>query len=189
MPSERADPRDPGFSPGTIYFAGMLKRYAFCIPYVFDKVVFDVPCGTGWGASYLFGYKKLYAMDIIQEPLMYCRKNFSDNINLITGNMIHIPIKTNSIDCVLCLDGYEHICLEHQFIFMNEVVRILKKCGTFILTTPIFFDKHLYRNPYHEHEATLDEIHTAVTKYFTTIYEYITDEQSDPAIYLVGNKR
>lgn len=189
MASERADPRDVGFTPGTIYFTGMVQRYAFCIPYVLDKIVLDIPCGTGWGASYLFGYKKLYAIDINQESLIYCRKNFSDNINLIAGNMTHIPIKTNSIECILCLDGYEHICLEHQFIFMNEVARILKKYGIFILSTPISCSSHINRNPYHTHEASLEEIYKAVTPYFVTTYEYITDKVSDPAIYLVGYKR
>jgi len=98
MPSERADPRDPGFSPGTIYFAGMLKRYAFCIPYVFDKVVFDVPCGTGWGASYLFGYKKLYAMDIIQEPLMFCydkKQQYFPVANFVSEYGLFLPSSLN----------------------------------------------------------------------------------------------
>ena len=188
--AERADPRDKGFQcvKGSSYYHFMIRRYAFCLPLIEHKIVLDIPCGVGWGTSTLWGYKKIYAIDICKEALIYGHSQFNPNIKLITGDMAQIPLKANSIDCVLCLDGYEHISLEKQYIFIDEVVRILKLKGTLVLITPPYFAANPF-NPYHTHEAKYEEIMDALLNKITIIYEQVIDKNIDPNLFLIGERK
>ena len=60
--AERAHPEHKGFKDKFFglfknkYKQNLYKRYLFCNDYISNKIVLDVPCGTGWGTSLLRGY-------------------------------------------------------------------------------------------------------------------------------------
>lgn len=56
-------------------------------------------------------------------------------IPAVRASVLSLPLKSKSVETVLCLDLIEHL-QEDQALF-QEVVRILKNRGTLILTTPV----------------------------------------------------
>lgn len=59
-----------------------------------------------------------------------------------------IDLPNSSIDCAYALSVFEHISGKGDELAMNEVYRVLKKGGTFVLTLPYGdFYKNQYRNP------------------------------------------
>jgi len=95
-----------------------------------DISIVDIP--SGYGAFILrlkdHGYKNITAIDI-ENILKIKHANFS------TGDMTKtLPMKDNSIDTLVCIDGIEHI--DGQFKFIKEVARILKTNGELVISTP-----------------------------------------------------
>ena len=93
------------------------------------KIV-DIP--SGYGAFVLRlkdnGFKDVVAIDI-ENILKIEHDRFS------TGDMTKdLPMKDNSVDTLVCIDGIEHI--DKQFKFINEVGRVLKVGGELIISTP-----------------------------------------------------
>ena len=73
--------------------------------------------------------KKLYAADVDKLVL----KNKSSHKNLLIKNN-KIPLKSNSLDLIVCDWVFEHI--EEPKIFFKEINRILKKKGIVCVRTP-----------------------------------------------------
>jgi 2-polyprenyl-3-methyl-5-hydroxy-6-metoxy-1,4-benzoquinol methylase len=94
-----------------------------------SKIV-DMPSGSGAFVLRLKdnGFNNVVAIDI--ENILEI-----DHDNFLTGDMTkEIPLKDNSVDVLICIDGIEHI--SQQFHFVREVNRILKIGGEFIISTP-----------------------------------------------------
>jgi SAM-dependent methyltransferase len=95
-----------------------------------NSKIADIPCGPGAFVLRLkdHGFKDIIAIDI--ENIMEV-----DHENFVTGDMTRkIPLEDNSVDCLVCIDGIEHI--SRQFDFVKEVGRILKPGKIFIVSTP-----------------------------------------------------
>ena len=92
--------------------------------------IIDIPCGFGAFIKRLndAGYSNVFGLDI-QNILKFKFSNF------LTGSMNEkLPIASNSFDCVVCIDGIEHI--DEQFQFIREIKRILINQGELIISTP-----------------------------------------------------
>lgn len=90
----------------------------------------DIPSGQGAFIKRLKdnGYKNITAIDI--ENIMEI-----DHEDFVIGDMTkNLPFPNNDLDCVVCIDGIEHI--SKQFSFAGEVNRILANNGEFIISTP-----------------------------------------------------
>ena len=57
-----------------------------------------------------------------------------NNLNAIRGSALNLPVGDGKVDVVLCLDLIEHIDDDSKVI--EEISRVLRKGGKFILTTP-----------------------------------------------------
>ena len=95
-----------------------------------DSKIVDIP--SGYGAFVLRlkdnGFNNVIAIDI-KNILKIDHDKFS------TGDMTKtLPMETNSIDTLVCIDGIEHI--NKQFKFINEVHRVLKTGGELVISTP-----------------------------------------------------
>lgn len=105
----------------------------------------DIGCGEGRD---LFIYQRLFNKKCpgwrflgIDAPMnldkfMKNKNEFkTDNIDFVGHNLNKtLPLKDNEVDVVYCSEVIEHI-LEPQ-ILLNEIKRVLKPNGYFILTTP-----------------------------------------------------
>lgn len=135
--------------------------HMFCLPYLGDRFFPDknlkiLDIGSGVGHSLMpfkiNGWRNLYAVDIDDF-----KKNFFED-NGIKFNKIDIekeklPFGNNFFDVVLSFHIIEH--LNDVDNYLNEIRRVLKKNGIFILVTPdwrkqykTFWRDHTHIHPY-----------------------------------------
>jgi ubiquinone/menaquinone biosynthesis C-methylase UbiE/uncharacterized protein YbaR (Trm112 family) len=110
-----------------------------------DKTVVDVGCGP-WGFACIFpklqGCKIGIGIDIALTALRESNIKLS-NYNYIASNQ-RIPLSNNSVDIVFAGEVLEHVA--NPISFIDDVHRVLKPNGIFILTTPnsdAFFYKRM----------------------------------------------
>jgi len=170
---ERADEQYPEFNEGSIYRQRLFERYDKCAELVENKVVLDIPTGTGWGFSRIATLAKIaIGIDIDDVAL---RGKYS-NIFFIAGDMTKIPLQFDSVDVVLCLEGYEHINLRQQDTFIRNAHSVLKSDGKMFLTFPRTDWKNKGSdNIYHLHEPTLEEFLYTLDVLFTIKYLKVVD--------------
>ena len=97
------------------------------------KIICDVGCGCGRNLIYALNYaRRLIGVDLSKESLSYARKFVNDDsVELIHGDNLNIPIKSNIVDMVIS-DGVCHHTGDTISAF-NECVRILKPGGILYL--------------------------------------------------------
>lgn len=104
----------------------------------------DIGCGDGVLAYFVSKkVKKIYGIDNSYKKLEKAKKRgiFTKYVDLDRKT---IPFKTNFFDCVTCFDVIEHVYDPQKLV--NNVHKILKDGGTFILSTPnIRFSDHLLK--------------------------------------------
>ena len=93
----------------------------------------DVGCGTGWFSkraselgSVVFSLDM--GMGLIKQVRLKCESYG------VVGSALKLPIKSNSVDIVVCSEVIEHVSDPTNAI--NELCRVIKPGGTLALTTP-----------------------------------------------------
>ncbi|MCK5021956.1 MAG: class I SAM-dependent methyltransferase [Candidatus Pacebacteria bacterium] len=86
-------------------------------------------------------------LDIGSAQWNYPKEHFSNVTTLdmqppadIIGDVMNLPFKDGSFDCIICLETLEHV--ENPFKAMNEIHRTLKSGGMFIGSTPFSHKLH-----------------------------------------------
>ena len=107
----------------------LLKKYLISLN-IKDKIVVDIPAGSGYTTEILCRQKALpEAYDLFPELFKY------KSITCQKADLAQtLPIKDNHADLVICQEGIEH--LQNQFFPLQEFNRILKMGGRLIITTP-----------------------------------------------------
>lgn len=97
------------------------------------NVFLDVGGGVGnWAFHFSKEYEKVIVLDISKEALKEIpEKEFIK----LHGSATKIPLKSNSVDCILLADVFEHILPKDLNLLMNELNRILRKNGLIIIYT------------------------------------------------------
>ncbi len=93
--------------------------------------VLDVGCGTGLMLSRVKEWQPV-GLDFSQLALGYCRGRGIRH--LLQGDVVHLPVKSNSMDLVLALDLIEHV--ERDDLMAGEFHRILRPGGYLMATVP-----------------------------------------------------
>lgn len=95
-----------------------------------DKVVIDVPAGTGFTSDLLLKYgAKVLAFDLFPEYFK------SKAINCERADVTQgVPVQDAAADMLICQEGIEHF--SDQLKVMKEFNRTLKVGGSLIITTP-----------------------------------------------------
>ncbi|MBI4973792.1 class I SAM-dependent methyltransferase [Candidatus Roizmanbacteria bacterium] len=153
-------------------FMEHIDRYNFALPYVHDKMVADVACGSGYGSHLLAnnGAKKVTGIDCDRKTIQYAKKRYPRcNITYKVGEAEDLPLSTISIDVVVSFETIEHI--ENPKRFLSEAKRVLKKSGLLIISTPN--KKYsIGDNPFHFSEHNLEEFNQLLKKYFRDVIIY-----------------
>ena len=144
-----------------------LARYRFAMQLVKGLRVADIACGTGYGSQMLAeaGAKSVHGMDISEEAVAYARKNFNTpNLFCLAADAQELTtISDGEFDMVVSFETIEH--LPDVNAYLDEIVRILRPSGTFLVSTPdrrIASVLHCFlghpKNPFHVREYTEREL-------------------------------
>jgi ubiquinone/menaquinone biosynthesis C-methylase UbiE len=154
-----------------------INRYAFASRFINRKVVLDVACGTGYGVCTLSRKADLViGVDISKEALTYAKNHYGKrhNIEFVLSDAHSLPFHDDAYDNVVSFETLEH--LFHYEEFLNEVKRVLRKTGTFIVSTP---NKKIASpmegqtlNPFHVKEFSVEEISRLLNMSFTSFQLY-----------------
>lgn len=182
--AERAYPEDPAYRNKTQYYYAFIERYEFGKKYTNGKTVLDIPCGTGWGTSFIDNAQEICGVDISSEAIQYARTHFNGIFS--EGSMQQIPFTDNIFDVALCFEGMEHISREAGIDFLNEIKRVVKNGGLIIGSVPVL-DEGGYDtgNPYHIFEYPEDYLKIVLRENFEVI-DYCKKTGGDgPIVYFV----
>ncbi|MCR4407956.1 MAG: methyltransferase domain-containing protein [Anaerolineae bacterium] len=104
------------------------------------EIVLDMGCGDGRLTSLLANkVSRVIGLDHQILPLLFARLLIqNNNVVLIQHDLTlgSLPLANNCLDLVSAFDVIEHIPLETLSVLLQEVKRVLKPSGKFVLTTP-----------------------------------------------------
>lgn len=149
------------------------SRYVFAAPYVSNRLVLDIACGSGYGIALLqqAGAKHVVGADNDQPALLKQSGSRAGGATLAVADGIRLPFKDSSFDAVTSFETLEH--LGRRVRFISELGRVLKPDGTLILSTPNANYTNPVngkpRNPYHLHEYRPDELVDALDRHFASL--------------------
>lgn len=95
-----------------------------------EDTLLDLGCAGGWIArALLVDVRRIYALDIAREMLVYARETLSPG-SLICGEIGKLPLKSASMPKVLSYFVFMNF-REDEYVFqsLEEILRILKKGG------------------------------------------------------------
>ena len=101
-----------------------------------NKNVLDLGCGSGLYTRYLteLGINPV-ALDISKETTKLARDYVGKNdLKFCCGTSVGLPFKDGSFDLVLCIETLSHIKREDQLLALEEIYRIIKENGVFIMS-------------------------------------------------------
>jgi len=183
--AERAHPEHPGFQEGSPYRANLFKRYAFANRFTKGKTVLDIPCGVGWGTSLLTAKHRI-GIDISMDAIAYANGHYP-GIDFLVGDMAKIPLEDNSVDVVVCLEGFEHVNEATGIRFLDEVIRVIRDDGLLVMTIPIVLPGGPHSgNPYHLHEPALRDLKNTLARRFYTQSMEVVKGPDGPTAYFIG---
>lgn len=126
-----------------------------------DQVVVDLGCGTGANAAVLKQFGNPVLVDVSPEAIQFCKQRGLGK--LMQSSLESVALRSRSVDVATALDILEH--LDDDLAGMQEVQRILKPNGVFLITVPAFgflwseHDEALH----HRRRYTADELRAKLT--------------------------
>jgi SAM-dependent methyltransferase len=150
-------------------------RYLYARQFVQNKDVLDVACGEGYGSFLLSETAhRVVGLDISTDAIDHASAAYvQPNLEFKAGDAARIPISgTAHFDLIVSFETIEHLTAECQAAFLGEVVRLLKRGGQFIVSTPNksqYSDLSGYRNEFHLKEFQVEEFREFLGKYFGAV--------------------
>lgn len=146
------------------------SRYDFARPYVADRRVLDIACGTGYGMAILrAGARGVIGVDADLDAVRVARK--AEGGPALVGDGTRLPFADAAFDAVTSFETLEH--LDERDRFLGELRRVLKPQGVCVLSTPnANYTEPIDgrpRNPFHVHEYTPEELGDALHRQFARV--------------------
>lgn len=121
------------------WFVGRRKLLKLLLPPLEiqgDLPVIDIGCGVGSNLSLLraLGYHTV-GVDVEIYGLTLAQKSLSE-VMLVNGDLLMLPVKSNSISLIIATDILEH--LDEDVMGIKEIHRTLVEGGKAIITVPAF---------------------------------------------------
>ena len=119
--------------------------------------VLDAGCGTGYLLRRLHDHSSsdLYGVDLGIGALQIA-KVWVPDANFCLTNIMNIPFKANSFDCVICAAVLEHVDEKQGNAVVRECYRVLKPGGTGLFLVPTGKGVGDTINPEHIQSFTYD---------------------------------
>ena len=168
---------DERVTPGVVrsdIFLHHAKRYVFARQFCRAKRVVDIGGGVGYGAKMLCrDAKRVVGLDVSAEAVRYAARVYkAENCGRFVCDGRAVGLRSGTFDVAVCFEMIEHV-LEHETL-LNEVRRLLRADGTFVVSTP---NKRIYgspenANPYHVGMLELDEFQALLQRHFGKVRVY-----------------
>ena len=102
-----------------------------------DMKILNVGFGSGnFEELYFTDHNEWHGIDIAPDSVKKAQKKFP-NGHFVQGSILNLPYNDNYFDYVLSFEVLEHIRPSQIHTALNEVSRVLKPEGKFILSVPI----------------------------------------------------
>ena len=153
-------------------------RYAFARRWVEGKRVLDVACGEGYGSALLSEVAaQVTGVDIAEGAVAHARTSYATHRNLRFehGSATALPLADASVDAVVSFETIEHLPGADQPRMLAEIARVLTADGILVLSAPNpveYSQARNYRNPFHLHEPTRDELEALLAPMFPVRHWY-----------------
>ena len=150
------------------------RYYAFAV-LCKNKVVLDAACGMGYGSNHLADFAdRVFGIDIAADVIENNTENYrKNNLMFQVASIEKLPFEDQFFDTVISLETIEHVDMHAQRNFLEEVKRVLKEDGCFVVSTPdkkFYTDAHPnWKNQFHIHEFYYDEFYTFLSHYFKNV--------------------
>lgn len=161
------------------------QRSRLAYHYAAERVsgrVLEIGTGSGYGISIIAPYTDRYITIDKQLPNI---EDVAPNVEMISAKVPPLPFEDASFDCVVSFQVIEHI--EDDGRFVDEVYRVLKPGGLFIVSTPNA-PMSLTRNPWHVREYSAEQFSTLLARRFETIEAYGVSGNSSVMEYYEHNR-
>lgn len=152
------------------YWGEHTARYSFALPYVTDKNVLDIACGTGYGLAFLKQTaKSVTGVDVdFEAAIEAINECDSDTTRVLLGDGTNLPFQDESFDIVTSFETLEHLHARSELL--AEFKRVLKNDGKLVLSTPnANYTKPINgkpTNPFHIFEYKPEELRTELEDHF-----------------------
>lgn len=101
-----------------------------------NNKLLDAGCGTGGFSKKMEILGEVTGVDISDTALVYCRKN--KLTKAVKASILSLPFPDNFFDVITCLDVIYHKGVSDDIKALNEMHRVLKPGGLFVLRVPAF---------------------------------------------------
>lgn len=176
-------------------------RYLFARSLVAGLDVLDVASGEGYGSALLAQVaRSVIGVEYSGATARTAAGDFArPNLYFLQADARAVPLADASVDVVVSFETIEHF--DRQGDFVREVRRVLRRGGTFIVSTP---ERDVYSpggaavNPFHVHELTGAEFaallhdsfaHVAILRQRPLIGSALLPDAGSPAPPLVFDRR
>ncbi len=152
------------------YWGEHTARYVFALPFVENKRVLDIACGTGYGLGFLKNTaKSVTGIDVDIVAAKQARSECDEKASVLLGDGTNLPFDDGSFDVVTSFETLEH--LHARTVFLTELKRVLKPNGLLILSTPnANYTKPINgkpTNPFHIFEYKPEELKAELDAQFS----------------------
>ena len=149
-------------------------------------IVIDIATGNGLflidleqnysHSNKLIGLDLRYSL--LQEARQIAKTNQVINIEWINGNALYLPLKTNSVEVVLCLNTFLNIGTFNEVaLILSELIRICKPGGTIIfdirnrsnLLIAIKYFLHSFKETFATSAYKVDQFKTLLSDWGVTL--------------------
>ncbi len=176
------------------YWGEHAARYVFALPFVENKRVLDIACGTGYGVGLLRSAARfVVGVDIDAEAAREAKNECGENAEVLLGNGLGLPFEAEVFDVITSFETLEH--LHERRAFLGELHRVLKPDGKLILSTPNANYSQpvngVPANPFHIHEYEPEELRSELEAYFglRAFVGQELDESISVSPFFEGQKR
>ncbi len=149
---ERMDATVDFFDPGRRQFH--LDRYLFAAPYLRNKAVADIACGTGYGSELLRkvgSANSVVGVDIEPQAVDYgSHKHGGEGIRFVCAPGESTGLEGSAFDVVVSFETIEHVADDENLL--QEFSRLLRPDGLLICSTPNQWPLHLTEHHVREYD-------------------------------------
>ncbi len=154
------------------YWGEHAARYIFALPYVKNKTVLDIACGTGYGLVLLKEKAtRVTGVDVHPQAAKDAKAECGKLASVLLGDGLNLPFVGESFDVVTSFETLEH--LHDRARFLAELKRVLKLDGLLVLSTPnAKYTNPINgkpRNPFHIFEYTPEGLREEIERQFVIV--------------------